>query len=263
MACSDVSTCVQCLRLHGQTISKDLITHEGCRCVRLDISDYIPGDWSKNDHATMFGPLQGESLKFYVAYLLERAILLEARYTGADLSKGLWKALAELQNRFPLVPVGLQAGVAAHVLSQDPDPKLETAVEILQCVAWPGGNLRPVYQVLVNHEKYAELEAGLERLAQSVSDMGEYTGRHQGMLYRDAAQITKKFSKNKTAEYLGHAARLNPDNTAILVEFGGMLRQLGRTQEALDVLMKALHINPSLKGAQKELAKLEATPVST
>lgn len=259
ISCLDLDTCSQCLMLHCQITPGNDPIHEGCRCVRFPIQGDRPWKFPDSEHATMFGPLEGQSVHFYRAYLLERAMLREGGLRGVPLSQELWKALEHIQENFPNVPVGLQAGIAGLALWEDPSPQLEIALDIMRCVNWPGGNLRPVYHVLVKHGRYADLEVGLARLVQEIVNQGEYIKRHRGMVYRHAAQVTKKVSKDKTAEYLEQAAKFDTDNTAILVELGGVLRQLGRTEEAYKVIAHALNLYPNLKGAQKELAKLQTS----
>lgn len=121
---------------------------------------------------------------------------------------------------------------------------------------WNSGNLSGLFEKCAEQGEFGLIDSAVGRMSRQVPE-GEYASRHRGMLHRTAADSVKKHSLSKAVEYYKAAAKVDKGNTAVLMGLGKLHRRAAQLREARDVFNRVLKVNPSHRGAQRELEKLD------
>jgi tetratricopeptide (TPR) repeat protein len=250
----DESTCLQCLELDSSRDPPPLPIHKGCRCELEPLFEIELGRPGGMHRASAIGGVPASG-GIYKAYLIERARAVETGLEGESLANHLRNWLADIE-RHESADASIIAGVKSSILKFAPSVKAEEVQSILHNIEWRSPNLQMVFDHCVALGMLNSLDEGLQRMASQVINYGEYTGRHKGMLYRLAADAVKRTDLEKALLYMEQAAGFDPNNTAILVQLGSLYRRIGQIDRAIAILEQVVRMNPSHKGAAKELERL-------
>jgi tetratricopeptide (TPR) repeat protein len=255
----DEHTCLTCLQLDGSETPPGLPIHEGCRCITVPIMkswrqlgidiDELPGTRSSD-----IGQIATDG-GLYKAYLIERARVLNSGKQGKDFVAQMKARLPAMLQAHPGESQDVVATVEAAILHEDPNATPDDAVRLLRKIRWNASNVKALLETCVQGGQHDEILSALARMVRQVPT-GPYALRHKGMLYRTAAQVSKKYSLSAAIEYLQQAAKLDSENPAVFLELGKLLRRIDHVEEARASLERALQLNPTLKSAQTELDKL-------
>ena len=256
----DERTCLTCLELDGSETPPVLPIHEGCRCVTVPITkswrqlgldmDEFPDGTRSSDIGQV--PADGG---LYKAYLIERARALNSGKRGPDFVAQLKARLPAMLQAHPSESQDVVAAVEAAILRQDPNATPDDAVRLLRSIRWNASDVKALIETCVRRGQHEEILSALARMARQVPT-GPYAPRHKAMLYRTAAQVSKKHSLSAAIEYLQQAAKLDSENPTVFLELGRLLRRIDHVEEARASLERALQLKPTLKSAQTELDKL-------
>ena len=180
---------------------------------------------------------------------------MEDGLAGQQLADHLTKLLPQLKAEFASEPPDIIATIEGAVLRLQPHPDFNAVAAVLENIRWNSPSLPDLFGACFAEGRADVVTSTLRRLVCGVSQ-GRYTPRHRASLYRAASRAAKKHSRAMAISYLEHAVELDPQNTAVLVQLGKLLRANNQNREARVAFERALRVNPTLKGARKELDKL-------
>lgn len=266
----DERTYLTCLELDGSENPPGLPIHEGCRCTVVPILKSFADLAGPNSKISKAKIRELEKLSItrtsaigqvpedgglYKTYLIERARVLGSGKRGPDLVAQLKARLPAMLEAHPDESQDVVAAVEAAILRQDPNATPHEAVRLLRSIRWNASDVKALLETCAQQGQHDEILSALARMAQQIPT-GPYAPRHKGMLYRTAAQVSKKHSLSAAIDYLQQAAKLDSENPTVFLELGKLLRRTNRVEEACASLERALQLNPTLKSAQIELDKL-------
>ena len=252
----DERTCITCLELDGRLDAPPHPIHEGCRCTTVPVLktwrelgidlDEMP----VGTRASAIGQVAADG-GLYKKYLVQRARGMASGIQGAALGDHLkdWLKNAGGEDS----DLDLMATIHSEILRSFPSQSLDEVLSVLARVT--GGRCGHLFEACAKAGAYSALTESVQRMAQNISD-GPYAARHCGSLYRDAAKAAQPYSPETAADYMVQAAAHDPLNVAVLMELSGVLRRIGKINEARHAVEKALLLNPTHKGAIRELERL-------
>ena len=252
----DESTCLICLELDGCMDAPPPPIHEGCRCTTVPVTKSfrelgidLP-EFSEGSRASAIGQVAKDG-GLYKQYLIQRARGIASGIQGAALGEHLkdWLRNAGGEDS----DLDLIATIHSEILRSFPSQSLDEVLSVLARVT--GGRCGHLFEACAKAGAYSALTESVQRMAQNISD-GPYAARHCGSLYRDAAKAAQPYSPETAADYMVQAAAHDPLNVAVLMELSGVLRRIGKINEARHAVEKALLLNPTHKGAIRELERL-------
>ena len=253
----DEGTCLTCLELDGTLNPPELPIHEDCRCVTLpvlktfrDLGIDVP-EFPEGTRASAIGPVARDG-GLYKQYLIQRASLAAKNLPNAELATELTSWFQSIRDRGS--DDGVVASIQLAIFAISAPKSFDEWRPILAKVRWNAAG-KNLFLACAEAGEYSALTELLERMAHDVPD-GPYSGRHQGMLYRSAAEAVKPFSLTRAIEFLTHAVEYDPRNVAIHVQLGSLQRRAGKSDQAHCTIEKALGVNPTHKGALRELELL-------
>ena len=257
----DEQTCLTCLELDGTLNPPKLPIHQGCRCVTLHVlksfSDLGIGapKFPERTRASSIGPVAWDG-GLYKQYLIQRARLAAKRLPNAVLATELGVWFQNIRDKGS--DDGVVASIQLAIFAVSAPKSFDEWRPILAKVRWnAGGKHQYLYKACAEAGEYEALTESLGRMARDVPD-STYSGRHQGMLYRSAAEVVKPFSLTVAVELLTSAADYDPRNIAVLVQLGSLQSRAGKSDQAHRTIEKALEVNSTHKGALRELERLRA-----
>ncbi len=254
----DEQTCLTCLELEGARNPPELPIHEGCRCITLPVTKTfkelcidIP-EFPQGTRASAIGPV-AEDGGLYKQYLIQRARLTAKNRPNAEIAADLaaWLASASKGSDDDVV-----ASIQLAIFAISKPKSFDEVRLILGKVRWnAAGEHAYLFTACAEAGEYGALTEFLRRMANNVP-AGPYSGRHRGMLYRSAAKAVKPFSLSSAIELLIRAVTHDPLNVAVLVQLASLQRSAGKSDQARCTIEKALGVNPTHKGALRELERL-------
>lgn len=254
----DEHTCLTCLELDGRQDPPTLPIHEGCRCVTVPILKTwgelglnLP-DVPDGTRSSAIGPVAKHG-GLYKQHLIQRARGIAGGLQGAGLGNHLkaWLKNASGDGSDLDVVASIQSAILAICSSET----IEEVLSVLARVRWNAPDHRHLFAACAEAGAYSALTESLQRMAQDVPD-GPYAGRHQGMLYRAAVEAVQPYSLERAVDYMFQATEHDPSNVAVLMQLAGLLRRIGKKDEARQVIEGALRLSPTHKGALRELERL-------
>lgn len=255
----DERTCLTCLELDRSQNPQELPIHEGCRCVTLPVTKTFKDlgidfpELSEGTRASAIGPVTADG-GLYKQYLIQRARLTAKNLTNEVLATELASWLESASKKES--DNGVVASIQLAIFALSTPKSFDEVRPILTRVRWNAtGEHDYVFKACAEAGEYGALTELLGRMASEVPN-GPYAGRHRGMLYKAAAEAVKPFSLSSSIEFLIRAVDHDPLNVAILVQLGSLQRKAGNSNQAHCTIEKALGVNPTHKGALRELKRL-------
>lgn len=110
-----------------------------------------------------------------------------------------------------------------------------------------------LWNLAMLHEQLGNLSQAAEALRNSILQQPEWA---EESLVRLASIEIRQEQYEPAAATLGHLLKIRPDSAEALYQLGGVLYKLGEFERSQDLMMQAIHLNPSESSWIRELERI-------